>query len=66
MSGEVKNLIANVEGISDEVREKFGRLLAEQLNWKTDENVWSIGQYFDHLITTNEKFSKSCGRNTQK
>lgn len=56
MSDEINNLIANVKIISDEVRETFGNLSVEQLNWKPNEKEWSVGQCFDHLITTNDLY----------
>lgn len=56
MSVEINNLIANAEVIADEIQAEFGELSIEQLNWKPDENIWSIGQCFDHLITVNEQY----------
>ena len=58
MSREIEGFIAEAKEISKEVRETFGTLSAEQLNWKPSENVWSVGQCFDHLITTNELYIK--------
>lgn len=55
-NGEITNLIANIEIIAAEVRETFGGLSKEQLNWKPDDDTWSIGQCFDHLITANEQY----------
>ena len=34
----------------------FGRLSAEQINWKPSEREWSIGQCFDHLIISNRPY----------
>lgn len=56
MSKEVNRYIANIKIISDEVRETFGGLSAAQLNWKPNAKSWSIGQCFDHLITTNSQY----------
>jgi hypothetical protein len=53
MGKEVSGLIANAKIISGEVTETFGGLSAEQLNWKPSASEWSVGQCFDHLITTN-------------
>lgn len=56
MSNLVNGLISNAKIISDEVRETFGDLSAEQLNWKPSGETWSVGQNFDHLITTNNLY----------
>jgi hypothetical protein len=53
MANYTQNLIAKVEQINGDVRESFGELSAEQLNWKPDEKSWSVGQCFDHLIVGN-------------
>ncbi|HBR56251.1 MAG TPA: hypothetical protein DEA22_02070 [Blastocatellia bacterium] len=49
----VTNEIGN---LADDVRNSFGGLSAEQLNWKSEEAVWSIAQCLDHLIKSNEAF----------
>lgn len=56
MSNQVNGLISNARIISDEVREVFGDLSAEQLNWKPNDSEWSVGQCFEHLITTNDLY----------
>ncbi len=56
MNNQIDNFIANAKIINDEVRETFGKLSAEQLNWKPNESEWSVGQGFDHLITTNNLY----------
>ena len=56
MPGELDNFIADARIIADEVKDVFGKLSSEQLNWKYAENIWSIGQIFDHLITTNDLY----------
>lgn len=33
--------------------ETFGRLDAQQLNWKPDATRWSVAQCFEHLVTAN-------------
>ena len=35
-----------------EARAQFGTRSPEQLNWKPGPRSWSVGQCFDHLITT--------------
>ncbi|HEY0323963.1 MAG TPA: DinB family protein [Pyrinomonadaceae bacterium] len=46
-------LIIEAEKISVEASAAFGQLSPAQLNWKRSADEWSIGQCFDHLITTN-------------
>jgi hypothetical protein len=43
-------------GLDDLARDAnatFGALKAAQLNWKPDAARWSVGQCFEHLLTTN-------------
>ena len=56
MSAEVEKLINESQIISDKVLETFGDLSAEQLNWKPNENAWSIAQCLEHLIVTNDLY----------
>jgi hypothetical protein len=53
---ELDALIGELGVIAGRAREVFGRLSAEQLNWKPGPERWSVGQCFDHLITTNSCF----------
>ena len=34
----------------------FGNLSPEQLNWKPSAERWSVGQCFDHLLTSNKGY----------
>ncbi|HEX8499399.1 MAG TPA: DinB family protein [Pyrinomonadaceae bacterium] len=54
--GEVEGLARELEAVGREAREVFGGLSAAQLNWKPSAERWSVGQCFDHLITTNRTF----------
>jgi hypothetical protein len=53
---ELGRLLAELDAVTTEAREVFGRLSAEQLNWKPSAEQWSVGQCFDHLMTTNGTF----------
>ena len=53
---ELDAMVRELEGIAARARETFGRLSARQLNWKPAPDRWSVGQCFDHLITTNRCF----------
>src|SRR5690625_2650 len=37
---------------------EFGSLDTGELNWKPDENTWSIAQNIDHVILLNESYFK--------
>lgn len=54
--GEVEGLIEELSAVTADARKVFGRLSAEQLNWKPSQERWSVGQCFDHLIQTNGTF----------
>jgi len=49
-------VVEDVLRIGAEAREAFGRLSAEQINWKPSAEQWSVGQCFEHLMKTNEGF----------
>ena len=42
-----------LEQIARDTRERFGRLDAQQLNWKPDATRWSVAQCLEHLMTAN-------------
>lgn len=50
------NLIEKIRANSDEVKSQFGKLSADQLNWKSVADQWSIGQCLDHIITLNRTY----------
>ena len=54
MNGEIENLISETRKIADEAEKTFGNLTAEQINWKSSPESWSIGQCLDHIMVTNE------------
>ena len=56
MNEELNNLAGELEQISADARNVFGNLSAEQINWKTSAESWSVGQCFEHLIKTNSLF----------
>jgi hypothetical protein len=51
--GELGRLVEELDAVTEDARNVFGRLSAEQLNWKPSAEQWSVGQCFDHLIQTN-------------
>lgn len=56
MANDVDGVISELEGVSEDVRNNFGRLSTEQVNWKPAPDSWSVGQCIDHLIMSNEEF----------
>ena len=38
------------------MRELFGQLSADQLNWKPNADTWSIGECIDHILITNRSY----------
>ncbi|MEP7211604.1 MAG: DinB family protein [Acidobacteriota bacterium] len=56
MSHDVGGIISKLQKIDAEVRESFGSLSPEQINWRPSPDSWSIGQCLDHLIKSNEGF----------
>ncbi|HNJ41457.1 MAG TPA: DinB family protein [Acidobacteriota bacterium] len=56
LPGDLNGFIAALETISRDARQTFGDLTHDQINWKPTAQQWSIGQCFDHLITTNRTY----------
>ncbi|MCY7346346.1 MAG: DinB family protein [Pyrinomonadaceae bacterium] len=56
MKQELAQLVADAEAIAEDTQKTFGSLSAEQINWKSSADGWSIGQCFEHLIKSNELF----------
>jgi hypothetical protein len=53
---DLSTVLAEGALVAAEAGRAFGRLSAEQVNWKPSEGEWSIGQCFDHLIVSNRPF----------
>lgn len=51
-------LIELADGVTEDAKSIFLQLTPEQLNWKPNKNDWSVGQCFDHLMTTNKHYSQ--------
>src|SRR5687768_7268766 len=49
-------LVNEMTSLAEDAEITFGDLTAQQLNWKPTPDVWSIGQCFDHLITSNKTY----------
>lgn len=48
--------VDELERVTRDVREAFGALSAEALNWKPSPTQWSVAQCLDHLITINRLY----------
>ena len=53
---DLPTILAEASCVADETKRVFGRISAEQINWKPSEREWSIGQCFDHLIISNRPY----------
>ena len=42
-----------IDKITSDFKKSFGTLTINELNWKPNQNTWSIGQNLDHLIVIN-------------
>ena len=52
----LSDLVTKAINISDQTLLHFGNLTLQQLNWKPDTDLWSVGQCFDHLVTANAAY----------
>lgn len=46
-------ILNETDAVTGDVQSAFGRLNAEQLNWKPNAEAWSVAQCLDHLIVIN-------------
>lgn len=53
---ELPGLIEVANTVAPQVKAEFGRLRADQLNWKPGADKWSVGQCFDHLLVSNGEY----------
>ncbi|HMX30373.1 MAG TPA: DinB family protein [Blastocatellia bacterium] len=49
----LSELLNEANAVTHDVQSTFGKLTAEQLNWKPNPDSWSVAQCLDHLITIN-------------
>ncbi|MBK8292042.1 MAG: DinB family protein [Flammeovirgaceae bacterium] len=48
--------IDQIDKITSDFKQSFGTLTITELNWKPNQNTWSIGQNLDHLIVINATY----------
>jgi len=53
---DLLSLIAAADQVAADAKSTFGNLSPSQLNWKPSAERWSVGQCFDHLITSNKGY----------
>ncbi|MDQ3322318.1 MAG: DinB family protein [Acidobacteriota bacterium] len=56
VNGNLQNIIDEIVAIGQKAEFVFGNLSGAQINWKPADDVWSVGQCFEHMIKTNELF----------
>ena len=55
-TADLSSLITAVDQTAADAKSTFGHLSPEQLNWKPSPERWSVGQCFDHLLTSNKGY----------
>ena len=53
MAGDIENKVSELDQITNDVRDAFGRLSPDQINWKPAADSWSVAQCLEHLILAN-------------
>ncbi|HXS01720.1 MAG TPA: DinB family protein [Pyrinomonadaceae bacterium] len=53
---DLPSLIAAANQVAADAKSTFGNLSPPQLNWKPSAERWSVGQCFDHLLTSNRGY----------
>ncbi len=53
---DLAGLVKQIETIAVDAERVFGKLSPAQLNWKPSAERWSVGQCFDHLISSNHGY----------
>ncbi len=65
MNGEIEGLISSVESSSKRVKDIFGELTENQLNWKPASDKWSVGECISHLVVTNKTYYPALNKITK-
>ncbi len=53
---KISKWVEEAKEIATETEKVFGNLTESRLNWKPEENQWSIAQCFDHIMITNKAY----------
>jgi DinB superfamily len=52
----IDEMLQKGRAAKDKVTTEFSNITLEQLNWKSSEKTWSIGQCLDHLILSHSSY----------
>lgn len=52
----MQKVLIELQKISVDAQETFGKLSPAQINWRPSAASWSVGQCFEHLIVTNDLY----------
>ena len=55
----LSGLASEFEAMALDADAAFGRLNERRLNWRPEATRWSVGQCFDHLLSSNEQMFRS-------
>jgi hypothetical protein len=55
-TADLPSLIAAANQVAADAKSTFGNLSSVQLNWKPSAERWSVGQCFDHLLTSSKGY----------
>ncbi len=55
-TADLPSLITAANQVAADAKSTFGNLSPVQLNWKPSAERWSVGQCFDHLLTSNRGY----------
>ncbi|HKU76967.1 MAG TPA: DinB family protein [Pyrinomonadaceae bacterium] len=55
-TADLPSLMAAVKQIAADTKSTFAQLSPSQLNWKPSAERWSVGQCFDHLLSSNKGY----------
>ncbi len=55
-TADLPSLITAANQVAADAVSTFGNLSPVQLNWKPSAERWSVGQCFDHLLTSNKGY----------
>src|SRR6266487_1097548 len=53
---ETKKWIEELDDVTLSIKNEFGGLSDEELNWKPNASTWSVGQIIDHLFVVNKTY----------
>ena len=56
MNSEIENLIQSLQNSTAQVKENFGNLSGEQLNWKPRADKWGVGECLEHITKSNKLY----------